>query len=204
MVVTVSSENEQFGKPAKPSLKRQIFPAVALTVVGVGFISVLDKPGGAGQVALEGALGTISTAPSTTGLEIPSTTVPTDSAPQSVDSTLAPSPTTTVSPAISQSGSTVDAGDCNGDVVTGPTAVFKWGGIQLEASFTKKNVLCKVVVLAYPNDEDKSLQINQRALPVYNQEAVDANGASIAVVSGATDSWTAYTAGLQAILDSRA
>ena len=37
----------------KPSLGRQIFPAVALTVVGVGFISQLDNPGG-DVVALEG------------------------------------------------------------------------------------------------------------------------------------------------------
>ena len=204
MVVTVSSENDQSGKAAKPSLKRQVFPAVALTVVGVGFISLLDNPGGTGQVALEGALGSVSTLPNTTVPEMPSTTATGEVAPETVDSTLAPSPTTTVNPAVNQSGSAVDAGDCSGDVVTGPTAVFKWGGIQLEASFTKKNVLCKVVVLTYPNDKDKSIMINQRALPVYNQEAVDANSASIAVVSGATDSWTAYTAGLQAILDSRA
>lgn len=203
MVVEVSTENTQSDKAGKPSLKRQIFPAVALTVAGVGFISVLDNPGGSGQVALEGAIGTLATLPSTTIAEVP-TTVISEETPVPVDSTLAPSPTTTINPAVGQAGSASGAGECDGDVVTGPTAVFKWGGIQLEATFTKKNVLCNVVVLSYPNDDDKSLSINQNALPVYNQEAVVANSATIAVVSGATDSWSAYTAGLQAILDSRA
>ena len=199
----MSTENTQSDKAGKPSLKRQIFPAVALTVAGVGFISVLDNPGGSGQVALEGAVGTLATLPSTTIAEVP-TTVISEETPVPVDSTLAPSPTTTINPAVGQAGSASGAGECDGDVVTGPTAVFKWGGIQLEATFTKKNVLCNVVVLSYPNDDDKSLSINQNALPVYNQEAVVANSATIAVVSGATDSWSAYTAGLQAILDSRA
>lgn len=202
-MVEVSTENTQSDKAGKPSLKRQIFPAVALTVAGVGFISVLDHPGGSGQVALEGAVGTLATLPSTTIAEVP-TTVISEETPVPVDSTLAPSPTTTINPAVGQAGSASGAGECDGDVVTGPTAVFKWGGIQLEATFTKKNVLCNVVVLSYPNDDDKSLSINQNALPVYNQEAVVANSATIAVVSGATDSWSAYTAGLQAILDSRA
>ena len=156
----------------KPTLGRQIFPAVALTVVGVGFISQLDNPGG-DVVALEGAIGTV----------VPSTLVS--------NTTLAPSPV------ISVEGS----GTCDGDVVTGPTAVFKWGSLQLQASFTKKNVLCNVTILNYPNEDDKSLGINQSALPVYNQEAIEVGSAQIAVVSGATDSWRAYTAGLQAILD---
>ena len=156
----------------KPTLGRQIFPAVALTVIGVGFISQLDNPGG-GVVALEGAIGTV------------------------VSSTLVTNTTLAPSPVISVEG----LGTCDGDVVTGPTAVFKWGGLQLEATFTKKNVLCNVTVLNYPNDKDKSVSINQSALPIYNQEAVEAGNAQITVVSGATDSWRAYTAGLQAILD---
>ncbi len=174
----------------KPTLGRQIFPAVALTVAGVGFISQLDNPGG-GVVALEGAIGTV--VPSTS--EATSTLAPNPAtsvvASAEVSTTLAPSPVSPVE----------GSGVCDGDVVTGPTAVFKWGGLQLQAKFTKKNILCDVTVLNYPNDKDKSASINQSALPVYNQEAIEAGSAQIAVVSGATDSWRAYTAGLQAILD---
>lgn len=175
----------------KPTLGRQIFPAVALTVVGVGFISQLDNPGGNGGVALEGAIGAVvpSTSETTSTLApSPATSVDT---PTEVSTTLAPSPMTPVD----------GASTCDGDAVTGPTAVFKWGELQLQATFTKKNVLCNVTVVKYPNEKDKSLRINQAALPVYNQEAVEAGSAQIAAVSGATDSWRAYTAGLQAILD---
>lgn len=174
----------------KPTLGRQIFPAVALTVVGVGFISQLDNPGG-DVVALEGAIGTA--APSTTAATTTLAPSPAASAvsPNEVTTTLAPSPMTPVE----------GASTCDGDVVTGPTAMFKWGGLQLEATFTKKNVLCSVTVLNYPDEKDKSARINQSALPVYNREAIEAGSAQIAVVSGATDSWRAYTAGLQAILD---
>ena len=176
----------------KPSLGRQIFPAVALTVVGVGFISQLDNPGG-DVVALEGVIGTaVPSTSETTSTPAPSPATSVVS-PNEVTTTLAPSPLTPVT----------GASTCDGDVVTGPTAVFKWGDLQLQATFTKKNVLCNVTVVKYPNEDDKSLGINQSALPMYNQEAVEAGSAQIAVVSGATDSWRAYTAGLQAILDAR-
>jgi uncharacterized protein with FMN-binding domain len=174
----------------KPSLGRQIFPAVALTVVGVGFISQLDNPGG-DVVALEGVIGTaVPSTSETTSTLAPSPATSVDT-PTEVSTTLAPSPISPVE----------GSGVCDGDVVTGPTAVFKWGGLQLQATFTKKNVLCDVTVLNYPNEKDKSARINQSALPIYNREAVEIGNAQIAVVSGATDSWRAYTAGLQAILD---
>ena len=176
----------------KPTLGRQIFPAVALTVVGVGFISQLDNPVG-DVVALEGAIGTLAPpASATTSTLVPSAATSVV-VPSEVTTTLAPSPLSTVE----------GTGNCDGDVVTGPTAVFKWGDLQLQATFTQKNVLCNVNVVKYPNEDDKSLSINQSALPVYNQEAIEIGSAQIAVVSGATDSWRAYTAGLQAILDAR-
>jgi uncharacterized protein with FMN-binding domain len=195
----------------KPTLGRQIFPAVALTVVGVGFISLLDNPGGNGGVALEGALGA-STAPmnAETTTVLPEVTVePSVVVPQT---TLAPSPLVTVAPVVTPAPVDVtttpstqqatSATTCDGVAITGPVASFRWGNIQLRATFSQKNVLCKVKVLTYPSDHQKSIYINQNALPIYNQEAVAAGSANISVVSGATESWRAYTADLQAILDS--
>jgi uncharacterized protein with FMN-binding domain len=99
---------------------------------------------------------------------------------------------------------TVDAaGACDGDLVTSPTALFRWGGIQLQVHFTKTNAICGVGVLQYPSDDRRSVSINQRALPTYNAGAVAANSAQISAVSGATDTWEAYTAALQAVIDSR-
>jgi hypothetical protein len=200
----------------KPTLGRQIFPAVALTVVGVGFISLLDNPGGNGGVALEGAFGA-TTVPmnADTTTVLPEVTVdPSVVVPQT---TLAPSPLVTVAPVVTpapvvapapavtavpntQQATGVDT--CDGVAITGPVASFRWGNIQLRATFSQKNVLCKVKVLTYPSDHQKSIYINQNALPIYNQEAITAGGAQISVVSGATESWRAYTADLQAIIDS--
>jgi uncharacterized protein with FMN-binding domain len=196
VVVTMSDK--------KPSLARQVAPAAILTAAGVGFVSLLDNPTGTNFVSLDGvgeAVVAATTAP------VPTAT-PTTIAPEpEVTTTLAPSPTTSVVPSsVVPSGEapTVDAaGACNGDVVTSPTALFRWGGIQLQVNFTAANAICDVQVLQYPSDDRKSVSINQRALPVYNQEAVAANSAQISAMSGATDSWEAYTAALQAVIDSR-
>lgn len=213
-------------KENNPSLLRQVAPAAILTATGVAFVSLLDNPSGAGNVSLDqGAVGVTTSVAADGSVADPTSVAP---APD-VTTTLAPSPTTSVQPvpetaapapspaassATSPSTSTTvpsevvapqaaAGGTCDGDVVTSPTAMFRWGGIQLQISFTKGNAICDVTVLQYPNDRGKSIYINQNALPVYNKEAVAANSASISAVSGATESWQAYTAALQAVLDSR-
>lgn len=94
-------------------------------------------------------------------------------------------------------------GACDGDVVASPSAQFRYGVIQLQTQFTKANVLCNVTVLQFPNDRRTSVQINNYSLPIYNQEAVQNHSAKIRAVSGATYTWQAYVAALQAVLDSR-
>lgn len=190
----------------KPSLIRQVAPAAVLTAAGVGFVSMLDNPTGTNSVSLGVDGGVESAAAAETSAVAPQTTLPTETAitpvPE-VATTLAPSPATSVVTPPTQAPTVEAAGACDGDLVTSPTALFRWGGIQLQVHFTKANVICDVQVLQYPNDKSKSISINQRALPVYNQEAVAANSAQISAMSGATDSWEAYTAALQAVVDSR-
>ncbi|MFM2115009.1 MAG: hypothetical protein RI908_750 [Actinomycetota bacterium] len=188
----------------KPSLARQVAPAAILTAAGVAFVSLLDNPTGTNFVSLDGvgeAAAATTTAPTPT--PTPTTIAPTPA----VTTTLAPSPLTTVVPSTvvpSSDAPVVEStGACDGAVVTSPTALFRWGGIQLQVNFTAANAICDVQVLQYPSDDRKSVSINQRALPVYNQEAVAANSAQISAMSGATDSWEAYTAALQAVIDSR-
>jgi uncharacterized protein with FMN-binding domain len=190
----------------KPSLARQVAPAAILTAVGVAFVSLLDNPTGTNFVSLDG-VGDAAVASSTAPVP---TATPTTIAPApapAVTTTLAPSPLTTVAPSTvvpsSEAPVVESTGACDGAVVTSPTALFRWGGIQLQVNFTAANAICDVQVLQYPSDDRKSVSINQRALPVYNQEAVAANSSQISAMSGATDSWEAYTAALQAVIDSR-
>jgi uncharacterized protein with FMN-binding domain len=190
----------------RPSLVRQVAPAAVLTAAGVGFVSLLDNPTGTNSVSLDaGASGVTAMATATTVAPPASTAAPESSVVQSpeVATTLAPSPTTSVTTPTTGAPAVEAAGACDGDLVTSPTALFRWGGIQLQVHFTKTNAICDVEVLQYPSDDRKSISINQRALPTYNSEAVAANSAAISAVSGATDSWEAYTAALQAVIDSR-
>jgi len=181
-------------------------PAVALTAVGVGFVSMLD-----GSTAGSVGLTAVATNPvvdpntPTTIISGPHATVPTA---QPSDTTLAPTPVATAAPtpvatAAPTTAAPVDTGACDGDVVASPSAQFRYGVIQLQTQFTKGNVLCNVTVLQFPNDRQTSVQINNYALPIYNQEAAHRHSARIRAVSGATYSWQAYVAALQAVLDSR-
>jgi uncharacterized protein with FMN-binding domain len=196
MVVAVSNDQ-------RPSLIRQIAPAAVLTAAGVVFVSLLDNPTGTNTVSLD--LG--ETAGQSTTVPLPPTTLATPEttlAPvPEMTTTLAPTPATSVVVPQTESPAVDAAGVCDGDLVTSPTALFRWGGIQLQVHFTKTNAICEVEVLQYPSDDRKSVSINQRALPTYNAEAVAANSAQISAVSGATDTWEAYTAALQAVIDSR-
>lgn len=186
----------------KPSLLRQVAPAAILTAAGVAFVSMLDNPTGTNMVSLDNSVTGGQATPMASTTVTPTTASPTSEVEQ-VTTTLAPLPTTTVAPAPAEVPVVESTGACDGDLVTSPTALFRWGGIQLQVHFTQTNSICDVEVLQYPNDRSKSIAINDRALPVYNSEAVTANSARISAVSGATDTWEAYTAALQAVIDSR-
>jgi uncharacterized protein with FMN-binding domain len=179
-------------------------PAVALTAVGVGFVSMLDGST-AGSVGLTDATTNPVVDPNTptTIVADPSTTAPVA---QPTNTTLAPTPvpaTATPVTAAPATAAPTNPGACDGDVVASPSAQFRYGVIQLQTQFTTANVLCNVTVLQFPNDRRTSVQINNYALPIYNQEAVQNHSAKIRAVSGATYSWQAYVAALQAVLDSR-
>ena len=53
----------------------------------------------------------------------------------------------------------------------------------------------------YPDANPKDQQINGYAIPVLNAEAVEAQGSSIQMVSGATYTSDAYITSLQSALD---
>lgn len=156
------------------SLIRQMFPAVALSALGIGFVSQLDNP--ASQLASGGLA--IGGSTDTTVVD-PATAAPATAAP------------------------VVDTTSCTGDVVKSPPANFRWGTIQLQTTFTPGNVLCDIQVLQYPSDRGTSISINQYSLPIYIQESLASHSANVRAISGATLSWRAYSSALQAVLDAR-
>lgn len=95
---------------------------------------------------------------------------------------------------------------------TGSVAsVDRWGNLQVTIvvrktttiTGTKKKVTRKITAVSvptYPNHTDRSIYINQTALPILQAEALRAQSASINMVSGATDSSDAFAQSLQSAI----
>jgi uncharacterized protein with FMN-binding domain len=91
------------------------------------------------------------------------------------------------------------------------TSVDRWGDLQVTIVVRKtttitgarKKVTRKITAVSvptYPNHTDRSIYINQTALPILKSEALRAQSANINMVSGATDSSDAFAQSLQSAL----
>jgi uncharacterized protein with FMN-binding domain len=94
----------------------------------------------------------------------------------------------------------------------------RWGDVQVTIVVRKtvttnlktkkktvKRKITAVTVPAYPNHTDRSIFINQQALPILIQEAIKAQSTGIDMVSGATDTSDGFVQSLQsAILKAKA
>jgi uncharacterized protein with FMN-binding domain len=89
--------------------------------------------------------------------------------------------------------------------------VQQWGSLQVTIvvrktttiTGTKKKVtrrLTAVSVPTYPNHTNRSVYINQTALPILKAEALRAQSANVNMVSGATDSSDAFAQSLQSAI----
>ena len=90
-------------------------------------------------------------------------------------------------------------------------SVSRWGSLQVTIvvrktttiTGTKKKVtrrMTAVTVPTYPNHTDRSVFINQNALPILKAEALRAQSANINMVSGATDSSNGFEQSLQSAM----
>jgi uncharacterized protein with FMN-binding domain len=84
--------------------------------------------------------------------------------------------------------------------VTGTVADTRWGPVQVQITVADGSIT-DVSVLQYPDSNGKDQEINARALPILIQETLDAQGAGIDMVSGATYTSDGYLTSLQSALD---
>ena len=84
--------------------------------------------------------------------------------------------------------------------VTGSVAQTEWGPVQVQIAVSGGQIT-DVQVLQYPNENPKDQQINAYALPILVDETLQAQSASIDMVSGATVTSNGYISSLQAALD---
>jgi uncharacterized protein with FMN-binding domain len=100
-------------------------------------------------------------------------------------STVAPGATGTPG-AASTSGSLYKDGSYTGSVDDA-----QWGVVQVKA-IIKNGKITDVQFLQYPNDRNRSIEINSYADPQLSSEAIQAQSANVDIVTGATDSSDAF------------
>jgi uncharacterized protein with FMN-binding domain len=90
-------------------------------------------------------------------------------------------------------------------------SVDRWGSLQVTIvvrktttiTGTKKKVTRRITAVSvptYPDHTDRSVFINQSALPILKAEALRAQSANINMVSGATDTSDGFAQSLQAAI----
>jgi uncharacterized protein with FMN-binding domain len=84
--------------------------------------------------------------------------------------------------------------------VDGSVISTRYGNVQVQITVADGKVTA-AKVLQVPWSDRKDQQINSRAVPILNSEAVAAQSSDIDMVSGATYTSQAYAQSLQAALD---
>lgn len=84
--------------------------------------------------------------------------------------------------------------------VTGPVVTTPYGDVQVQVTISGGKIV-DVQALQLPSDRRRSQMISQYAGPVLRQEALQAQSASIDLISGATYTSEGYAQSLQAALD---
>lgn len=161
-------------------LARRLAPAVLLAGGGVAFLAMVDGNQNAAELGTMGTLAPSLTTTTTSGAASQTTT------PQSSGETTTTAGTGTA---------------CGASRSTGAQVQFRWGIVQVEAFLDGSGQLCEVNVLQYPNSDNRSVSINNYALPRLHDEALAAKSANIQAISGATLSSRAYMTSLQYALD---
>jgi len=92
----------------------------------------------------------------------------------------------------SQQGNTpTTTGQYKNGSYTGSEADAQWGLVQVKITI-QNGKLTNVQFLEYPNHRDRSVEINNYAMPQLSSEAISAQSAQVDVVSGATDTSEAF------------
>jgi uncharacterized protein with FMN-binding domain len=83
---------------------------------------------------------------------------------------------------------------------TGGAADTAYGPVQVQISVSGGKIT-SVQILQVPQESSHDVRINSQAVPILNQEAVQAQSAQIDSVSGATYTSQGYTQSLQSAID---
>ncbi|MGB3328055.1 MAG: FMN-binding protein [Thermomicrobiales bacterium] len=88
-------------------------------------------------------------------------------------------------------------------VYTGDSANASWGDVQVQVTIAGGSIT-DVTFTTYPNHRNRSVSINDQAMPILSQEAIAAQSAQVDIVSGATDTSIAFIQSLDSALQQAA
>jgi len=86
---------------------------------------------------------------------------------------------------------------------TGDQADAHWGAVEVQAVIANGQI-SDVQFVVYPNHRSRSQEINNNAMPILTQEAIQSQQANVDVVSGATDTSEAFINSLSSALSQAA
>ena len=178
-------------KPARASKIASVAVSAATTLALAGLFARQDNGTTDSVVLTAGtdpsAATTPTTAPAVTTLTTPTTVA------AATGSTVAA--TTTVAATAPAATNTIADG-----TYAGQASPNRFGTVQVQAVYSGGQ-LTDVQILAYPDGDRRSLRISQAAIPMLVDQSIQAGGASISGVSGATYTSRSYVASLQSAID---
>lgn len=179
----------------KETFSRRVLPALTLIGASGVLLAALDRPSTGIDLGAAPPIGTDAgtSAGVTTTIVGTSPTV----APVIVDPvTGTPAATTPVV----ETTVPVAPAACS-STISGPTISTKFGPVQVQASVDGTGLVCASQGIQWPTADQKSVSINNQAIPLLDQWAVHTGNASFNSISGATYTSKAYKQSLQAIID---
>jgi uncharacterized protein with FMN-binding domain len=168
------------------SFQQKTQSSVDSSSVDSAYVATVPPTGTAGRSAVTpAATRTATSAP-------PPSTVPAQTA---TTKPLVPTKTATSEPtATSQS-----QGQYADGTYTGSVADANWGNVEVKVVITNGQI-SDVQFLQYPNHRNRSREINDQAMPMLTQEAIQSQQADVDVISGATDTSYAFVQSLSSAL----
>jgi uncharacterized protein with FMN-binding domain len=129
------------------------------------------------------------------------TLLPPPTVPVATATTIAP--TATAIPTAVPTTPALAQGQYRDGTYDGGPADANWGAVEVQAVIAGGR-LQDMHILQYPDHHGRSIEINQQALPLLMQEAIQAQQADVDVLTGATDTSEAFIQSLGAALQQAA
>ena len=169
--------------------------AVAAVSTVLGLVMLLSFKTHALPTTLDSRPAAIADQPTTT----PPTTTPAAAATAPAASNPGAAAATTPTPTPTPTPTTA-AAPAKTVTVTGNSASTRYGPVVVQITVTDGRITA-VDAVEYPTAKPRDVQINVRAVPQLNAEALAAQSASIHTISGATYTSNGYITSLQSALD---